>query len=445
MHSLINIAINPDNQRTLQFRISNDYKIPEEIHTLSLNEFEGYLTIIDSVHRDLKANIGRKTDKEINEINEMRTEALIAKQVLVVRQESVRKYNDAVIEWQEERNKMAAQLQRLQLQILKYETQFNEDKSKLQESIENKYTNIINELHTANERVKQDSNNKIKVIEEGNKNIVEFYKEQINQMQHKTVTLEDKLFEKVTVSKSSAKRGRHGEEEFAVQAAAICGWNCERTADTSHSCDYRTQLYGLNVMFELKNYTNIVPAKEVQKFRRDMDEHREVHIGVFITTETEISGMRSADGLFKIEWTSFGQLLIFITQFNNDIDGNLILLDRIINTAADPILKKTDDNIANDSIIKLERGLKYVETAQERLRGIINRIMIDKRTAEDNYTQSLMSLKLLKEEIILIFQELSGNYEEEKQEEVKPKKRAKKMKDIQPINNVQEQNGVSSN
>lgn len=438
MQSLINIAIHTDNQRTLQFRVSNDYIIPEEIHKLTIAELEGYLTVINSVHKDLKTNIGRNTDKERNEIQEMRTDALIAKQVLAVRQESVRQYNDAAAEWQEERSKMTGQLQRLQAQIAKYEIQFNEEKSKLQETIESKYTYMINELRIANERTIQDSNNKIKVIEDGNKNIVEFYKEQINQIQQKTLTLEEKLLDRNTVSKSSAKRGRHAEEEFAVQAAAICGWNCERTADTSHSCDYRSQLYGLNVMFELKNYTNIVPAKEVQKFRRDMDEHREVHVGIFITTETEISGMRSTDGLFKIEWAASGQLLIFITQFNNDIDGNLILLDRIINTAADPILKKTDDNISNDAIIKLERGLKYVEGAQERLRGIINRIIIDKRTAEDNYTQSLMSLKLLKEEIILVFQELSGNHiedieEMEKQEEDKPKKRSKKMKSINPV------------
>jgi hypothetical protein len=92
----------------------------------------------------------------------------------------------------------------------------------------------------------------------------------------------------------------------------------------------------------------------------------------------------------------------------------------------------------NDAIIRLERGLKYLEGAQERLRGIINRITIDKRTAEDNYTQSLMSLRLLKEEMILIFQQLSGQiYQDEiveKQEEDKPKKRAKKMKTVAPSN-----------
>ncbi len=436
MLSLINIE--STDERILQFRVSNEYTIPQEIQTLTVHDFEGYLTLIAGVHRDLKNNIGKITDKERNEIQEMKTAAAIAKQVLAVRQETARQYNDAVAEWDGERSKMTAQLQRLQSQIMKYETQLNDEKSKIQESIENKYTQIIRELRTTNDRSLQDSINKIKMMEENTRNMVDFYKEQINKLQQKTVGLEEKLYEKTVVSKTSAKRGRHAEEEFAVQAAAICGWSCERTADTSHSCDYRTLLYGLNVLFELKNYTNIVPAKEVQKFRRDMDEHREVHVGVFITTETEISGMRSTDGLFKIEWSPTGQLLIFITQFNNDIDGNLLLLDRIINTASEPLLKKSDGDISNDAIIRLERGLKYLEGAQERLRGIINRITIDKRTAEDNYTQSLMSLRLLKEEMILIFQQLSGQiYQDEiveKQEEEKPKKRAKKMKTVAPSN-----------
>jgi hypothetical protein len=439
MLSLVSIETN--NERFLQFRVSHDYVIQEEIQQFTIHDFEGYLTLIAGVHRDLKNNIGRITNKEKNEIQEMRMSSEIAKQVLAVRQESMRQYNDAVSEWDSERSKMSAQLQRLQSQIIKYETQLNDEKSKIQESIENKYVQIINELRITNDRSQQDSHNKIRLMEENNKQMVEFYKDQINQLQKKTDGLEEKLYEKTVVSKTSAKRGRHAEEEFAVQAAVICGWNCERTADTSHSCDYRATIAGVTVLFELKNYTNIVPTKEVQKFRRDMDEHREVHVGVFITTETEITGMRSTDGLFKIEWSPSGQLLIFITQFNNDIDGNLLLLDRIITTAAEPLLKKTDNNISNEAIIRLERGLKYVEGAQERLRGIINRMMIDKRTAEDNYTQSLMTLKLLKEEMILIFQELSGQIihtqdEVEKQEEEKPKKRAKKMKTVTPSNDI---------
>lgn len=400
--------IQHDNNKQLIFHVSSTYRLPEEIQQLNINEFEGYLTLLAGVHKELIYNAGEKTDSIEKEQQQAKTAAAVAKQVLAVRQEAARQYD----EWQEERNKLSQQIQRLQQQLDKSQQQLQEGRDQMEESIANKYERMLADLQMVNEKTVYDASAKVAAVEKSRTEMVEFYKEQLAAMTQRTTTLEEKLFEKTAINKTSSRRGRQAEETFAEQAAAITGWSCERTADVSHSCDYRATIAGLTVLFELKNYTNVVPAKEIQKFRRDMDEHREVHVGIFITMETEISGMRSAAGgpLFKTEWTSCGQLLIFMTHFNDDVEGCLLMLDKLLTTAAGILLRQGTDSSEEYTAltIRLERGMKYLETAQEHLRSIINRTQIDKRTADDNYAHSLMNLKQLREEILMIFQELAG-------------------------------------
>ncbi len=428
-----------NNYKHLIFHVSESYKIPEEIQQLNINEFEGYLSLLAGVHKELIYNAGEKTDSIEKEKQQAKTAAAVAKQVLSVRQEAARQYD----EWQEERNKLTQQLQRLQLQLEKSQQQLQEDRDRMEEVVAKKYEKIMEDMRRSSEKTVCDAAAKVTATEKSRMEMVEFYKEQLTTATQRTVVLEEKLLEKTAINKTSSRRGRAAEETFAEQAAAVCGWSCERTADVSHSCDYRAVIAGLTVLFELKNYTNIVPAKEIQKFRRDMDEHREVHVGIFITMETEISGMRAVNGgpLFKTEWTSCGQLLIFMTHFNDDVEGSLVMLDKLLVTAAGILLRQAGDSSEEYTAltIRLERGMKYLETAQEHLRSIINRTQIDKRTADDNYAHSLMNLKQLREEILMIFQELAGTAAQQEPQPVQespsapptttPKKRSTAKKD----------------
>jgi hypothetical protein len=101
------------------------------------------------------------------------------------------------------------------------------------------------------------------------------------------------------------------------------------------------------------------------------------------------------------------------------------VLDKVLHVAASILLKDRD---VDDAALRLQRGLKYLEGAQDKLRNIINRVTIDKRTAEDNYAQSLVTLKLLREEILMIFQMLSGEAIEDPPVSLEPVKPRRKKK-----------------
>jgi hypothetical protein len=406
--SLIETVINDEHCRAT-FIIPREYSIPGEIQQLTGNEFAAYLSIIAATQCEIRSR-GAAMELGAEEVIQQRIALSIAKEEARMQQEAMKKYDEGWALWREERDRLGAQVQRLQLQLQRCEQQLEDDKRRARESVENEYKGMIAELKGVAARTAEDYTVKLAASRAAADEMVQFYKNQLTTSNERAAALEEKLFDRTAAMKSSVRRGRYAEEEFAAQAAAN-GWNCERTADTSHCGDYTASIAGLTVMFEIKNYTNVVPAKEVQKFRRDMDEHREIHAGIFITMETEISGMRGdSAGIFKTEWTSAGQLLVFMTQFSADAVGNFAVLDKVLHVAAAILLKDQD---VDDSALRLQRGLKYLEGAQDKLRNIINRITIDKRTAEDNYAQSLVTLKLLREEILMIFQMLSGEAVEE--------------------------------
>jgi len=443
--SLIETVIN-DEHRRATFIIPRDYSIPAEIQQLSGNEFAAYLSIIAATQCEIRSK-GAAMERGAEEVIQQRIALSIAKEESRIRQEAMKKYDEGWSLWREERDRLGAQVQRLQLQLQKCEQQLEDDKCRARESVENEYKGMIADLKSAAVRARESVENEYKgmiadlkgaaarATDEYNMKLaaarsaademVQFYKNQLMVSNERSVALEEKLFDRNAAMKSSVRRGRYAEEEFAEQAAAN-GLNCERTADMSHCGDYIATIAGLSVMFEIKNYTNVVPAKEVQKFRRDMDEHREIHAGIFITMETEISGMRGdTAGIFKTEWTSAGQLLVFMTQFAADAANNFAVLDKVLHVAASILLKDRD---VDDAALRLQRGLKYLEGAQDKLRNIINRVTIDKRTAEDNYAQSLVTLKLLREEILMIFQMLSGEAIEDPPVSLEPVKPRRKKK-----------------
>ena len=133
--------------------------------------------------------------------------------------------------------------------------------------------------------------------------------------------LEDKLRKelvKATAATASAsvEIGKQGEMKFEDMVEKYTKWGpLQNTSKLNHHGDRACRIRGCEAMFEVKEYSNDVPSKEVDKFKRDMEEHPDFHLGVFASMNTNIS--KKTGNYVHMEWTSRSQLLIYINRLQS--------------------------------------------------------------------------------------------------------------------------------
>ena len=129
------------------------------------------------------------------------------------------------------------------------------------------------------------------------------------------------LTESITRKQANAKlKGNDFEDELRSMLVRAYGayerFRLEDSAKSGfgHAGDIIMYWDTEKILWESKNYDNTVPTAEVEKFRRDMREHRDIRVGVMISKHTGITGMMER-GDMKTEFID-GQMLIYISNFH---------------------------------------------------------------------------------------------------------------------------------
>ncbi len=193
---------------------------------------------------------------------------------------------------------------------------------------------------------------------------------------------------------NSAVKGQLGEEDFADLAAGH-SWGLERTAKESRSCDYRGYVAGMPVFFEIKAHERKVASAEVDKFKRDMNEHPEVGAGVFLALHAGITGSRTH---FWTEYTGDGRLLIFLSDLMTAGEETARMhLDAVhqLLTVAVRINKArlaADGDLLEAYKERVEAAEKYIVMVKGRARDLINKLNSDKRNILQTLQQSYENL-----------------------------------------------------
>lgn len=113
-------------------------------------------------------------------------------------------------------------------------------------------------------------------------------------------------------------KGSDYEEEFGEKLKrnyGLCrGFKIKDTRlGMGHEMDFSMEIEGQVVMWELKNYTAIVPKAEVEKFLRDLKENAQTKIGVMISRSTDIYG-KNQSGHMLTEFDN-DKMMIYINRF----------------------------------------------------------------------------------------------------------------------------------
>jgi len=153
------------------------------------------------------------------------------------------------------------------------------------------------------------------------------YKETISSMKTTYTELEAKLRAAHEKSFISSEKGKQGEKEFEELCAEHTSWGTlVNTSKEDSATDRRCVIRGCSTMFEIKNYQSTIPSTEINKFLRDMKEHRESPLGVFVSLHTNIS--KKQGNYIQIEWTQDSQLLVYISSFyTHSVPDTLSFID----------------------------------------------------------------------------------------------------------------------
>ncbi len=216
---------------------------------------------------------------------------------------------------------------------------------------------------------------------EAKESTIAFLKVEKERREAELAVAQEALLARRGAKANSAVKGQLGEEEFADMAAGH-GWNLQRTAKESRSCDYRGEVCGMPVFFEIKAHERRVATTEVDKFKRDMNEHPEVGAGVFLALHATITGAR---GHFWTEYTGDGRLLIFLSEaFSSGEETartHLTAIHQLLEVAVHiNKARLTNDNEQLDVYKgRVEVAEKYIMTIKEHTRELINTLHSDKR------------------------------------------------------------------
>lgn len=231
------------------------------------------------------------------------------------------------------------------------------------------------------------------------------------------------------INSNSSKKGKEGELRFQALAFERKGWALLDTSKEGHSGDFTLPIYTMNTRFEIKEYTAIVPGKEAEKFRRDLREHPETSMGVFVSMNTSIT---SIHGL-TIEWTPKHQLILFIPNFlQYDMDTIFQFIDLLFQ-AMKPyytlLSKETTQNQYPELKERIDRCLLLIQNGIKHISESMMILETDRRALQDRmdtmHSNMRRSLIIQKEELSTIVSILTDHIEsiDEPIKEEKPKKR----------------------
>jgi hypothetical protein len=305
------------------------------------------------------------------------------------------------------------------------------------------------------EQCSAESERLIKVIEQKNtsalsalrdsyETTIKLREEALHQREARVVQKEQELQTTIQRNASSSFRGQDGEMQFEQLAETTMKWKLTNTSKIPHSCDYSSEIHGSPVFFEIKNYTDPVRNDEVLKFLRDMKEHPEVIIGIFISWNTRIVGKDQTLPI-SIEWINDSQCAIYIQPLKElEINATLALIDQVIKiTGTYKKLIGTKGDVSETAILqpRIDKARVYIDQYITEASSLMKRVVNDKKRhleiVESSYSSTIASLKTQSAAIATVLSILTGEYLEDtsidptlisEPEPSKPKNQVKKHK-----------------
>lgn len=311
-------------------------------------------------------------------------------------------------------------------EIERHQSELTTEIKALEKSLSNKehtYTKQIAELQATVDRTSasyeilqkqflEEAERRVIQQKEADFHLIDHLKGDISRVREENETLKERLESKISTQQNSSRKGKIGEENFEAIVKEKKGWKLIYQGDKGHAADYQMTLYNVNIRFEVKNYTDVVKSKEVEKLRIDMREHPETDVGVFVSLNTGITGITG----FSLEWTPTNQLILYIPVFlQQDMDIILDFVD-ILFQAVKPYRCILAENTEKDEFPiykeRVDRAIIYAQNGITRITATMSQFVKDIKSLQDKIddmtSHTKTSLVAQKEEIQSLIAILTG-------------------------------------
>jgi hypothetical protein len=209
---------------------------------------------------------------------------------------------------------------------------------------------------------------------------------------------EERIRQEYEKTLGSSEKGKAGEKEIDTLFAELTTWGpLLNTSKQVHGTDRSCIIRNCLTLIEVKNYSNTVPTKEVEKFYRDMEQHQTAPFGIFLSLHSDICGKKS-NGFLQISWTPRSQMLVFVNSFySHPPEDVLTFLDLCVDIARDmyTLLQNTKDS--SDSALhlqsRIEQAKVYIEKEIKRSTELLTCFQNDKKHLTDVITKQFTNYK----------------------------------------------------
>ena len=437
------------NHNIVSFKVSETFLLSDTLTSCTIPQFESAITFamtlvkLEASLTDefTRKNICAQQFKDIEQAHKTECNALQSEYLtklstslnpLITKISDLESSHQATIE--QVKNNYELRLKALQKEKALVESesfnakQENETASKREEkALRKRVSELEIELHAASqsehsirEKCQREFDRLLETIKEKNAELLEVKQDALDKREQAILRKEQEMQVKIQRSVSSVFRGQDGEAYFGTIVKEKKGWNLENTSKIPHSCDYSSVILNTPVFFELKNYGSAaVKQHEVIKFLRDMKEHPEVLVGVFISLNTGISGKLPCTPI-SIDWIHGNQCVLYIQSLTDlDIDHVLSLIEQIVHITNIFNKNMAMTDTKEDTMFyqqRIDRAKVFLDETITRGAKLIKRILTDKqeqiKTIELSTSHVISELKHQHADITSSIDTLLGTYSE---------------------------------
>ena len=337
----------------VSFLLSHNFVVPTYLRQASAEDCELVFSLCSSVLEVKEhASIDKCSQNILKDISKNQSEAI----------EKLHQQYKHEIQIQEKEKKaveirMEKHIRELEFQNLEQEKELQKrisrleiDLSKANQNPESLRAQFSDE---AERRIKQKDEDLSKLISLLSSQIEE-QKQQLKQLSEEKKVAEEKLLAHSLVVSNPSRKGNLGEQSFDQILIEKKGWYTTNTSKKGHAMDRLLHHQGVEIRFDTKNWTVPVTPAEIEKAKKDLLNHPETDIGVVVSFQTEIRGVKH----ISLLWTPQNQALLLIPCFlQQDIDVVLHFLEIIIEVMK-PFRKLLQQEGSQDTSILLKQKIE---------------------------------------------------------------------------------------
>lgn len=221
-------------------------------------------------------------------------------------------------------------------------------------------------------------------------------------------------------STGSQTKGKQGEAALAEYITRVFGsttineeFTLEDVGKEGHQGDLKMIWRNHKILWESKNYSRNVDQKEVNKFLRDMEENKDMSLGIMISLQTGITGHQKA-GQTDVQLLRDGRYCVYINNFLKQDDPILFLqtlkpfLEILLENNKKQTTETDEETQAQHQLHQFEQQktllLRLLQNHQESMRKFKNAIVNAKKKSDQIWVELTTEMREAEHQVKLLLE-----------------------------------------